>query len=36
MTNLLPVPILHARVAGDVEDGYVLLELFNLQLDVLC
>lgn len=33
--NLLPVSILHAGVAGDVEDGYVLLELLNLQLDVL-
>lgn len=34
--NLLPVPILHPGVAGDVQDGNMLLELLNLQLDILC
>lgn len=34
--NLLPVSVLHSWVAGNAEDGKVLLELLNLQFDILC
>lgn len=33
--DLVPVPVFHSRVAGDAEDGDVLLELVDLDLHVL-
>lgn len=33
--DLLPVPVFHPRVAGDGEDGDVLLELVDLDFHVL-
>ena len=34
--DLLPVLVFHSRVAGNVEDRDVLLELINLDFHILC